>query len=105
MNQKHPQIAVTDPEIEQEMAFLTSFIPALAGIVARQHVSRKPSNSRRRKGTAQGPLGIQTPDRREVRGAILHHQPGWKGCSSVSLPGMAADRGEAGGAFELQSHE
>src|SRR5258708_30771795 len=76
--------------------------PALRG---RTHVSRKSPNSRRRKGTAQSPRGIQTGDRREVQHAILHHQPGWQGWPSVSLRGMGTDRAEAGRALHLQSYE
>src|SRR5215510_560596 len=101
MNQNQPQIAVTEPEIQQGITVFTSLCVA----VARRHVSRQPSNSRGRKGTAQSSRGIQASDRREVRNAILHHQPGRKGCSSLSLRGMAADRREAGSAIELQSDE
>src|ERR1700687_3746183 len=76
--------------------------PALRG---RTHVSRQSPNSRRRKGTAQGPRGIQTGDRRKVQREILHHQPGWQGWPSVSLRGMGTDRAEAGRALHLQSYE
>src|SRR6266481_416992 len=104
MHQKQPQIAVTEAEIQYEIAISTSFLPAMAGAVAvKSHVSRKPSNSSRRKRTPQGPRGIQAPYRREIWSAILHYQPGWQGCSSVSLRGMAADRGKAGAALEFQS--
>src|SRR5215472_10483447 len=102
MNRKTPKNAVTEPEIQQEITVFTSLWPAIAGAIARRHVSRQPSNSRRRKGTAQSPRGIQAHDRREVRHTILHHQPGRKGCSSLSLRGMAADRRKAGSALELQ---
>src|SRR6266704_4029620 len=71
----------------------------------RTHVSRQSPNPRRRKGTAQGPRGIQARDRREVRHAILHHQLGWKGCTSISLRGMGTDRAEAGRALHFQSYE
>src|SRR5439155_13813141 len=71
----------------------------------RTHVSRQSPNPRRRKGTAQGPRGIQARDRREVRHAILHHQLGWKGCTSISLRGMGTDRAEVGRALHLQSYE
>src|SRR5215468_562004 len=101
MNRKNPQIAVTEPEKQIEITVFTSLLAA----AIRKHVSRQPSNSRGRKGTPQGALGIQASHRREVRDAILHHQPGWKGCSSVSLRGVAADRREAVAALELQSHE
>src|ERR1700680_1778721 len=76
--------------------------PALRG---RTHVSRQSPNSRRRKGTAQSPRGVQTGDRREVQHAILHHQPGWQGWPSVSLRGMGTDRAEAGRALHFQSYE
>src|SRR5947207_6062486 len=71
----------------------------------RKHVSRQSPNSRGRKRTAQGPRVIQARDRREVWPAILHHQPGWQGCTSLSLRGMGADRAEAGGALHFQSYE
>src|SRR5208282_527127 len=74
-------------------------------IKSRAHVSRKSSNARRRKGTVKSPRGIQARDRREICAEILHHKPGWKCCSSVSLRGMGADRAEAGGALYLQSDE
>src|SRR5215510_13940226 len=103
MNRKNPQIAVTEPEIERELTAFASLIPVIAGAaVVRQHVSRKPSNSRGRKGTAESSRGIQASDRREVRNAILHHQLGRKGCASLSLRGMAEDRGKAGAAVEFQ---
>src|SRR6476469_8035771 len=76
--------------------------PALKG---RTHVSRQSPNSRRRKGTAEGPRRVQAGDRREVRQPILHHQPGWQGWPSVSLRGMGTDRTEAGRALYLQSYE
>src|SRR5258708_8084519 len=102
MNQKSPQNSVTEPEIQQEITVFTSLWPAVAGAVAKRHVSRQPSNSRGRKGTFKSPRRIQASDRREVRNAILHHFAGWKGCSSLSLRGVAADRRKAGAAFELQ---
>src|SRR5215470_5099745 len=102
MNPKQPQKAVTEPEIEQELTVFASF---LAAVAVRNHVSRQPSNSGRRKGTVKGPFRIQAFDRREIRHAILHHQPGWQCCSSVSLRGVAEDRGEAGAALELQPYE
>src|ERR1700740_761403 len=101
MNQKNPQIAVTEPEIQLEITVFASLLAA----VTREHVSRQPSNSRGRKRAPQGARGIQAPDRREVRHRMLHHQRGWKGCSSVSLRGVAEDRGEAFAALELQSYE
>src|SRR5580698_3293 len=69
------------------------------------YVSRQSPNPCGRKRTAQSPSGIQAGDRREVQHAILHHESGWEGCSSVSLRGMGADRAEAGGALHLQSYE
>src|SRR5947207_7273740 len=71
----------------------------------RKHVSRQSPNSRGRKRTAQGPRVIQARDRREVWPAILHHQPGWQGCTSLSLRGVVADRAEAGGTLHFQSYE
>src|SRR5215472_16463237 len=102
MNRKTPKNAVTEPEIQQEITVFTSLWPAIAGAIVRRHVSRQPSNSRRRKGTAQSPSGVQAHDRREVRHTILHHQPGRKGCSSISLRRVAADRTKAGLALEFQ---
>src|SRR5215467_12688028 len=105
MNRKNPQIAATDPEEQLEITVFASLVvPVLAGLAAKKNnVSRKPSNSGRREGTFKGPRGIQAPDRREVRHAILHHIARWEGCSSVSLRGVAADRGEAGKALQFQS--
>src|SRR5260370_34202245 len=106
MKKKNAQNGVTEPEIQQEITVLASFLPVIAGVVAvRKHVSRQPSNSRGRKGTAQGPRGVQASDRREVRHAILHHQLGRKGCSSLSLRGVAADRRKVGAALELQPNQ
>src|SRR5215472_1432234 len=100
MSPNQPQKAVTEPEIQEQIAVFASLL-----VAATNHVSRQPSNSRGRKGTSQGPFRIQASDRREVWRPILHHQRGWQGCSSISLRGMAADRGEAGKALELQSYE
>src|SRR5262245_56512127 len=106
MNQKNPQIAVTEPEKHPEIAVFTSLLPVIAGLAVRKkNVSRKPSNSRGREGALKGARGIQASDRREVRHAILHHLARWEGCSSVSLRGVAADRGEAGTALQFQSDE
>src|SRR5215468_8123148 len=101
MNPEKPQNAVTEPEIQQEITVFAS----LVAVAARNHVSRQPSNSRGRKGTSKSPFRVQASDRREVWPAILHHQPGREGCSSISLRGMGADRGEAGEAVEFQSDE
>src|SRR5215510_4698511 len=106
MNQENFQIAVTEPEKQLEITVFTSVIPDLAGLaVGKNHVSRQPSNSRRREGASQGPRGIQASDRREVRHAILHHFARWEGCSSISLRGVAADRREAGAPFKFQPDE
>src|SRR3984893_15900420 len=106
MNLKNPQMTVTEPEIKLELTVFASLLPVVTGIAARKNnVSRQPSNSGRREGTFKGPCGIQAPDRREVRHAILHHIARWEGCSSVSLRGVAADRGEAGQALQFQSDE
>src|SRR5947209_20307117 len=101
MNRKHPQKAVTEPEI-QAFAVFTSL---LAAVALKSNVSRQPSNSRGRKGTPQGPFRIQASHRREVRDAILHYQRGWKGSSSVSLRRVEADRIEAVTPFELQPRQ
>src|SRR5476651_316701 len=104
MNQKNPQIAVTEPEKQLEATVFASLVPAVTGkAVRKNNVSRQPSNPGRREGTIKGPRGIQAPDRREVRHAILHHFARWEGCSSVSLRRVAADRGKTGAAFEFQS--
>src|SRR5260370_35643744 len=71
----------------------------------KQHVSRQPSSAGRRKGTAQGPGGIQASDRREVRDGVLHHQPRWQGCSDLSSGRVAPYRGEADQAVQLKSFE
>src|SRR5690242_15891190 len=106
MNQKNPQNAVTEPKTVQEFAIFTSLMPAIAGAVARKrNVPRKSPNSSGRERATQSPCGIQAPDRREVRRAILHHFAGWEGCTSLSLRGVAADRAEAGQSLELQSNE
>src|SRR5436853_5890246 len=102
MNPNQPQKAVTEPEIERE---ITVFASLLVAAIAKSHVSRQPSNARGRKGKTENPFGIQAPDGREVRHTILHHQPGWECCSSLSLRGMAEDRGEAGAALKLQSDQ
>src|SRR5579864_3094120 len=106
MKLKNPQITVTEPEKHLELTVLASLAPVLAGVAVRKNnVSRQPSNSGRREGTFKGPRGIQAADRREVWNAILHHIARWEGCSSVSLRGMAADRGEAGQALQFQSDQ
>src|SRR5208282_3603403 len=103
------------PNELQSTSILTAFTSLVLAAVAakrfsapvkgRTHVSRQSPNPRRRKGTAQGPLGIQARDRREVRHTILHHQSGWEGCSSISLRGMGTDRAQVGHALHLQSYE
>src|ERR1700761_2372175 len=106
MNQKNPKNAVLKPETNLEITVFASLITILASVIAsKNHVSRQPSNSGRREGAFKGPRGIQASDRREVRHAILHHIARWEGCSSVSLRGMAADRGEAGQALQFQSDQ
>src|SRR5215467_10009361 len=101
MSPNQPQKAVTEPEIHQEITVFASLLV----VAAKNHVSRQPPNPRRRKGTPENPIRIQASDRREVWHPILHHQRGWQGCSSISLRGVAADRGEADKAVELQSYE
>src|SRR5512140_1904297 len=96
-----------DPKPEQLQAWLTAFasLAALFGSRTFNNVSRQSPNPGRRKGTPQGPRGIQAGDRREVRRAILHHQRGWEGCPGISLRGVGADRAEAGPALQLQPYE
>src|SRR5260221_5294734 len=78
----------------------------MAGMAVRNtDVSWHPSSSRGRKWPTQGPFRVQARAGREVRNTILHHQPGWQGCSTVSLRGVAADRGKAGPVVEFQPHE
>src|SRR5258708_33300803 len=105
MNPNQPSFAVNESETLVVSVFASLFVPALAGVAAKQNVSRQPSNSRGRKGTSQDPCGIQASHRREVWTAILHHKLGRKGCSSVSLRGMAADRRKASPALEFQSDQ
>src|SRR5579884_887820 len=106
MNRKNPKNAVPEPEKNLEITVFTSLLLVSAGLLARKkHVSRQSSNSGRREGTFKSSCGIQAPDRREVRHAILHHIARWEGCPSVSLRGMAADRGETGQALQFQSGE
>src|SRR5580700_8138714 len=107
-----PTNSPNEPESTSILTAFTSLVLAAiaakrfsAPVRGRTHVSRQSPNSRRRKGTAQGPLGIQARHRREVRHAILHHQLGRQGGSSISLRGMGTDRAEAGRAFDLQSYE
>src|SRR6185312_8630497 len=94
-----------DPEMAVEHPVLTAFtsLAVTAGVIA--HVSRQRSNPRRRKGTAQGPRGIQARRGREIRREILHHVAGRQECTCLSLRGMGADRAEAGGALQFQSDE
>src|SRR5438045_8060668 len=97
---------MTEPIIKLELTVCASLLPVVDSIAARKiNVSRQPANSGRREGTFKGPRGIQAPDRREVRHAILHHITRWEGCSSVSLRRVAADRREAGQALQFQSDE
>src|SRR5580765_6951282 len=106
MNLKNPKIAAAQPERNLDITVFASLLPVVAGIAVRKNnVSRQPSNSGRREGTFKGPRGIQAPDRREVRRPILHHIARWEGCSGVSLRGVAADRGKAGAAIQLQSDQ
>src|SRR5579884_2927901 len=97
-----------DPENDEKDAvstILTSWIARQAWLVLIANVSRQRSNPRRRKGTAQGPRGIQARDRRAIRREILHHVGRRQGCTDISLRGMGADRAEAGRALQFQSDE
>jgi hypothetical protein len=69
------------------------------------HVSRQSPNTRRRKRASQGAGGVQAGDRREIRPTILYHQLGRQSCSSLSLRRVGADRAEACGIVDLQSHQ
>src|SRR5712671_6277985 len=71
----------------------------------RSNVSRQQSSAGRREGTAEGPGGLQAPDRREVQRGVLHHQPRRPRGRDLSGGGVAQDRREAGEALELQSIE
>src|SRR6267154_2803378 len=109
--ENRPKSSTNSPNrlsLTEHCAAFTSLVVVAVHIVVKtgiEHVSRQSPNSRRRKGTAQGPGRIQAGDRREVRTAILHHKSGWKGCSSVSLRGVGTDRAEAGRALHFQSYE
>src|SRR3954468_6901682 len=121
MKHKNPN---NEPETLTEPEIAIAFTSVLAAIAAKSlsnrtgnkgprskatlnkdigNVPRQFSNSRRRKGPAEGPCGVQADPRREVWSAILHHQSRREGCRDISLRGMAADRGEAGEALEFQS--
>src|SRR5260370_4792970 len=93
-----------------EILVQTAIVAVFKGLKApgnrgKQHVSWQPSSAGRRKGTAQGPGGIQASDRREVRDGVLHHQPRWQGCRDLSSGRVAPYRGEADQAVQLQSFE
>src|SRR5882757_10533494 len=107
-----PEKRPNEPESTAIVATLTSLVVAVAATrhqrnpgTSRAHVSRKSPNSRGRKGTPKGSLGIQAGDRREICPEILHHELRRKRCSSVSLRGMGADRTEVGVAIHFQSDE
>src|ERR1700688_4098902 len=88
-----------------ELCAVFTSLAVVAVHIGFRNVSRQSPNSRRRKGTPQGPRRIQAGHRREGRTPILHHQSRWQGCSSVSLRGVGADRAEAGRALHFQSYE
>ncbi len=67
------------------VAFLTTAKKFRSPLTGKAHVSRQSPNPRRRKRTAQGPVGIQARHRREIQHAILHHELRREGCSSVLL--------------------
>src|SRR5262249_34287335 len=68
----------------------TSLLVAASVAAAKsKNVSRQLSSPSRRKGSLKDPRGSEAPGRREVREPVLHHQPGWQGCRSVSPRGMA----------------
>src|SRR5438105_12837544 len=107
-----PKKAQNDPEATEFFSAFTSLFIVFVAVSkfrgpgqGRANVSRQPPIPRRRQGTIKSPRGIQARHRREVRPAILYHELGWEGCTSVSLRGMGADRAEVGGALHLQSYE
>src|SRR5207248_8141875 len=109
---ENPRHGPNFPDLATVCAALTSVVPVAAAVGRRRrpskgktHVSWQSPNSRGRKRTAQSPRGIQAGDRREIRPAILHHEFGRKGCTSLSLRGVGTDRAEAGLALHLQSYE
>src|ERR1019366_4512319 len=105
-----PVISETDtekkrPNEPESTAFVTAstslVVVAVVAVISKKttitrptHVSRKSSSARRRKGTVKSPGRIQARDRREICAEILHPEPRWNCCSSVSLRGMGADRAE-----------
>src|SRR5687767_1180641 len=105
---KNPKNDPNEPKIADVITAFTSEMVVKAAVIAAEkaftgpkrrgtkHVSRQLSNPRRRKRAAEGSRRVQAPDRRALQRGILHHQHGWQGCSSLSLRGVAADRGEAG---------
>src|ERR1043165_3902280 len=99
MIEKLPQLEPNEPELKQ---FLTAFTSLAAGYAVwkrNRNVSRQSPNPRGRKGTSQGPRGVQARDRREIQREILYHVPGWQGCPGISLRGVGADRAEPGEAL------
>src|SRR5712671_1378574 len=104
-----------EPETPTEPEIAIAFTSVIAAITARNrkhpgktsksNVSRQSPNSGRRKRAPQDPCGIQAPDRREVRDAILYHQPRRQGCRSLSLRGVAEAGREVFTALEFQSRQ
>src|SRR5262249_40662060 len=106
-----PKMSPNEPDLSRFLAILASLVAVTVAkrssspSQGKKHVSRQSPNSRRRKRTAESPGGIQTRHRREVRHAILHHESGREGCTTISLRGVGADRAETGGTLHLQPHE
>src|SRR3954447_10926931 len=71
----------------------------------RTNVSRQQSGAGGREGSPQGPCGLQTSHRREVRRGVLHNESRRQSGRDLSGGRVAQDRGQAGEALELQSIE
>ena len=114
---KTPASGAQTPAKTEIAAFFAIELSIRAAIVAaykrlgtpvnreKQYVSRQSSSAGRRKGTAQGPGGIQASDRRALWHGVLHHQPRRQSCGDLSSGRVAPNRGEAGQAVQLQSFE
>ncbi len=102
------------PNELQSTSILTAFTSLVAvGVICSQtfrpvkgrtHVSQQSPNSRRRKRTAQGPLGIQASHRRKYGTQFYITSLDGKVAQVYPFEGRA-DRAEVGGAFDLQSYE
>src|SRR5208282_1284149 len=101
-----PKSTTNSPNRPRLTILCAAFTSPVAVIVTENdYVSRQSPNSRRRKRTFKGPGRVQAGDRREVRAAILYHEPRRGCCPDISLRGVGADRAEASRALHLQSYE